>query len=184
MLIYALTLIDDPDDRPLFCKMYEHYGQKLYTVALGMLGSAQDAEDAVMNAWERVIRHFSTAKKYFLKSRSLFTGWLVIIVKNIARDELRRRKKTAPLPEDWDLPSGEHAEDGAALRALIAHIRAMPEGSRAVLELRLVGGYPFEEIGKIVGCSEDAARMRYHRGLSALKDKLREEGYEYEAERV
>lgn len=105
-------------------------------------------------------------------------------MKNIARDELRRRKKTAPLPEDWDLPSCEHAEDGAALRALIAHIRAMPEGSRAVLELRLVGGYPFEEIGKIVGCSEDAARMRYHRGLSALKDRLREEGYEYEAERV
>ena len=184
MLIYALALIDDPDDRPLFCEIYECYEKKLYAVALRMLGNPHDAEDAVMSAWERVARHFPKAKKYFFTSRSLLSGWLVIIVKNLARDELRRRKRIAPLPEDWEMSSAENLEDNDALRTLVSHIRAMPEGSRAVLELRLVGGYSFAEIGRVVGCSEDAARMRYNRGLEALKHQLREEGYEDGAARV
>lgn len=179
MLAYCLMLLDDPDDAPLMCEMYELYHEKLLKYAQRFLKSSYDAEDAAQAAWERVARHFPTAKKYFNESRSVFLAWLVTIVKNLAIDELRRREKTMPFPENWDEPAQENTEGQSELRALWRTIRSMPEKNRTVMELRLINECTFAEIGKALGLTEDAARMRYSRGLEILQKTLWEEGYEH-----
>ncbi|MEG0597364.1 MAG: RNA polymerase sigma factor [Oscillospiraceae bacterium] len=176
MIDYCLMLLDDSDDAPLMCEMYELFHEKLLRYALSILKNPDDAEDIVQSTWERVARHFSTAKKLFNESCSVFLAWLVTIVKNLAIDELRRRGKTIPLPENWDEADAETTESQSEVRALRRTIRAMPEKNRAVMELRLIDECSFAEIGKALGLTEDAARMRYSRGLEILQETLRKEG--------
>lgn len=178
MLAYCLMLLDDPDDAPLMCEMYERYHEKLLKYALSILKNPDDAEDAAQATWERVARNFPTAKKHFHESRSVFLAWLVTIAKNLAIDELRRRGKIMPLPENWDEPAQENTETQSEVRALWRTIRSMPETKRTVMELRLINECSFAEIGKALGLTEDAARMRYSRGLEILQKTLWEEGYE------
>lgn len=184
MLAYCLMLLDDPDDAPLMCEMYERYHEDILKYALSILKSPHDAEDAAQAAWERVARHFPTAKKYFNESCSVFLAWLVTIVKNLAIDELRRREKTMAFPENWDEPARENTETQSEARALWRTIRSMPEKNRTVMELRLINECSFAEIGKALGLSEDAARMRYSRGLEILQKTLWEEGVERGKDRV
>lgn len=179
MLAYCLMLLDDPDDSPLFCEIYEQYSSLVHGLAFHMLKNSHDAEDIAQSTWERVARHFSTAKKYYLSSRSVFKPWLVVITRNLAINELGRRKRTVEMPEHWDASSDEDVENRNALRELMNLIHTMPEKSRVVLELRLISECSFSEMGRALGCGEDAARMRYTRALNALKDRLWEEGYEY-----
>lgn len=184
MLALYLSVLEEESDQPLFCKMYEAYRETAYKTARYFLQRHEEAEDAAMSSWMKVISAFPQAKKIFLNSRSEFRSWLVIIVKHTAIDEQRRKKFTVEFPENWDAPSMENVEEQSQLNALIAIIRAMPEGYRAVLELRLVSGWSFPQIGHAVGLSADAARMCCNRGLELLREKLREEGYEYDGERV
>lgn len=184
MLAYYLTLLEEPDDSPLFCEIYERYNAMVYGLAFHILRSQHDAEDVAQSAWERVARKFDTAKNYYLNSRSVFKPWLVVITRNLAITELGRRKRTVEMPEDWDAPSNEDVEGKNSLRELMDLIHSMPEKSRLVLELRLISECSFSEMGKAIGCSEDAARMRYGRALDTLKDRLWEGGYEYGKEPV
>lgn len=184
MLAYCLMLLDDPDDAPLMCEMYELCHEKLLKYALCMLKNPYDAEDIVQSAWERVARHFPTAKKFFQESCSVFLSWLVIIVKNLAIDEQRRRKRMMEFPENWDQPDRETTESQSDAHFLWRTIRSMPEKNRTVMELRLINECSFAEIGKALGLSEDAARMRYSRGLDILQKTLLKEGVDRGKNRV
>ncbi len=184
MLAFYLSMLEDENDHPLFCQMYEAYRETVFKTARYFLPRHEDAEDVAMSSWLKVINAFPQAKKIFLNSRSEFRSWLVIIVKHTAIDEQRRKKQTMKFPENWDAPSTEKVEEQSQLNALIAIIRTMPDGYRAVLELRLVSEWSFPQIGCAVGLSADAARMCCNRGLVLLREKLREEGYEYDGTRV
>lgn len=178
MLAYCISVLDDPDDAPLMREMYEQYHGKLLKYALSILKNPHDAEDAVQTTWERVARDFSTAKKIFQESRSVFLSWLVTIVKNLAIDEQRRRKRIMEFPENWDQADRETTESQSEVHALWRTIRSMPAKNRTIMELRLINECSFAEIGKALGLSEDAARMRYSRGLDILQKTLLKEGVE------
>lgn len=184
MLALYLSLLPDDEDRALFLQIYEKYERKLYAVAFSMLREAHAAEDAVQNAMVNVIQSFDTAKKIISDSCSDLAPWLVTIVKNVARDELRKRGRMVEFPEEWDMPCWDDGAARTEFDALVELIRAMPEGCRAILELRLVQEWSFREIGKAMGLKEDAARRRFDRGLKLLQDKLREEGYAYDGSGV
>ncbi len=63
------------------------------------------------------------------------------------------------------------AEVAAALHDAIA---ALPETQRDVVVLKLLRGLTFAEIAGRVGSSEGACKMRFARGLEALRDRLGE----------
>lgn len=184
MLAFYLSTLDDSGDKALFAQIYERYEWKMYAVALNILKEPRAAEDAVHDALVKIISHFETAKKYFYDSCLDLEPWIVIIVKRTALDALKKGKYSGPFPEDWE-PAGDdptQALDG--FDALVGLIRSMPEGYRAVLELRLVAEWSFQEIGKELGISASAAQVRYSRGLKLLQEKLRKEGYDYAGEGV
>ena len=58
MLIYYLQMLDTPEEKVKFEQIYLKYRGLMYQVADGILHNRQDAEDAVHNAFLRVIKHF------------------------------------------------------------------------------------------------------------------------------
>jgi DNA-directed RNA polymerase specialized sigma24 family protein len=53
-------------------------------------------------------------------------------------------------------------------------VSRMPDRQREVIGLRS-SGLSFAEVGALMSCSEDAAKMLYHRALKALRLLLRPE---------
>jgi RNA polymerase sigma factor (sigma-70 family) len=52
-------------------------------------------------------------------------------------------------------------------------VRKLPAKQRAAVALRYAGDLPHDEIGHVLGCSEEAARRNVHEGLKKLRSTWR-----------
>ena len=170
MLIMLLSMLSDEGDRRRLFELYTQYQGAMLRVARRYFPADQAlAEDAVQNAWLRVIDNFSKISEIPCKKQG---AYLVIIVKNESLTLLRKR--TRELPLDESLTERSLDDDSASI---IDTIRSMPETYRAVLEMRLVEELTTREIAAALGLSEGAVNTRLSRGRSLLAEKLRKEGY-------
>ena len=63
---------------------------------------------------------------------------------------------------------------------LVSLVRALPEGYRRVLELKLVEEQSNQEIARRLGLNESTVATRIQRGKAMLRERLKKEGYCYE----
>lgn len=180
MLMFYLSLLEGDDNKALFTAFYTRYRARLYAVALNILKDPALAEDAVHEAFLRVIGHFETFLKIFEKERNKIGPWAVTIVKNISLDLLRKKNRSEFLPEDWDAPAPGGTEGEAGYRRLVEPISSMPEAYLRPLELEFICEYSDREIADDLGITLGAARQRIRRGRVLLIRKLKEEGYDHE----
>ena len=68
MLMLYLSLLEGDDNKALFTAFYCRYERKLYAVARNILHSPALAEEAVHEAFFRVINHFEEFKIIFQKT--------------------------------------------------------------------------------------------------------------------
>jgi RNA polymerase sigma factor (sigma-70 family) len=107
-------------------------------------------------------------------------AWLYTVAKRRLIDEARRNsRRIQPLEAPLELAPTPDSEYGAQVAQEIARaVRALPEPQREVVLMKLFDGRSFAEIGRRVGISEAAAKMRCVRGLEAMRSSLRREGIE------
>ncbi|HBL63793.1 MAG TPA: RNA polymerase [Oscillibacter sp.] len=142
--------------------------------ALAILQDPRDAEEAVQEAFIRVIENFS--KIYEIPCKNL-GAWLVTIVRNEAITMLRRRRDHLPLDEDW-AGFERQARDAPDYASLVALFARLPETYRAALEMKLLLGYSGAEIARRLGLTESAVNTRISRGRALLRKIFEEEGIE------
>ena len=106
-----------------------------------------------------------------LRPDSNLQAWLFTIARNKATDH-HRSVRRAPLPVA-ELPeraaagaTGPQLQDGD----LWAAVRALPEKQRAAVVLRFVSDLSHREIGRVLDCSDAAARRSVHEGLKRLRE--------------
>lgn len=171
MLAFLLAALESEDDKQKFVAIYEQYHEKMETIAIHMLGSQHDAEDAVQNAFLQIIRHFE--KIYEIPCEEL-PFWIISIVKNEALMILRK-KRNIVLLEDWD--AFEKSVDSlTGYIELVELFRQLPATYRAVLEMKLLIGYSDKEIAQKLGLSETAVSSRASRGRALLRKLVEKEG--------
>ena len=109
-------------------------------------------------------------------------AWLYTVAKRRLADRGRRAARapqTIAALESLRVDGVEEQAYGAAVAgALREAIDGLPSGQRQVVVLKLLEGRPFAEIARLVGASEAACKMRFARGLEALRCQLRERGLE------
>jgi len=151
--------------------LVRRHRDRIYRIALRMLGNPHDAEDVAQD----VVIQLWTALAGFVGS-STFTTWLYRIVVNRCLNHLQRRRHTRPVL-DADSPPAPGAEEtviaeqraAATLRA----IAALPPDLRAVLVLYQMEGLSYREVGAITNLTESTVRGRLHRARLHLLDELR-----------
>lgn len=111
----------------------------------------------------------------FKPGASPVLAWLYTVAQRRLADRARRiahqhaslrdveRTRLGSVDDDY---GGELA---ATLRQAIA---SLPESQRTVVVMKLLRGLSFAEIAAQVGVSEAACKMRFARGLEALRDRL------------
>lgn len=172
MLLTLLSMLSNEADRRKLWELYHQYGNAMLRAAERYFPQdSRLAEDAVQNAWIKVIQNFSKIHEIPCKKTGF---WLVCIVKNESITLLRKQHAPAPLKEQ-DARSGE-MDDCLTRQTVLEVIRSMPETYRQVLELRFAEEWSPGEIARFLGLTETAVKTRVSRGRALLIQKLKEEG--------
>lgn len=173
MFSYSLAMLEDAGDRRLFDQIYRQYYGKMMGTALAVTSSRPQAEDAVHDAFLKLIAHFEDFRAIPEERRG---SWLMTVTRNSAVDILRKEGREVPVEEVFGVREAAAPEDGGFLR-LVEMIRAMPEAYRRPLELRFVSEWSMAEIAAALDISVGTAKTRIHRGRRLLMDQMRKEGY-------
>jgi RNA polymerase sigma factor (sigma-70 family) len=146
-------------DRDLLAQRFETHRDHLRAVALRMLGSSHEADDAVQEAWLRLSRADAGAVDNL-------GGWLTTVVARVCLDMLRARATKREVPPDaaHDPVTGTSPEDEALLAdsvglALLVVLDTLTPAERLAFVLHDMFAVPFEEIAPIVGRTPVATRQ-------------------------
>ena len=172
------------DDRA-YTTLYERYRERLIGYIHSLLGADNPASDDVFQ--EAFLRLFRERERFLsgVTERILNVGgWLFRVARNLSLNQIRSARYLAPLPPEYNellLVTVEEAHAGvfddgpsehALMEAIGVVIETLPSGLREVFVLREMNGLSYTETATIMGCSEEAARMRLSRARSAIRRAL------------
>lgn len=139
-----------------------------------ILGDGDLAQDAAQNAFVSALRALDR-----FRGDASFRTWLLRIAVNSARSIGRRRgrRREVTLTLVDDLADGgkdpaEHAVVADAAARAAALLEKLPPKQKLAVSLRVNQGLSYLEIGRIIDCSEGAARVNYHLGVKRLRELL------------
>lgn len=156
--------------------LVDQYATILYRVAFSVLRNPTDAEDAVQEAFLRVLRHRDTLGE--IRDHRV---WLIRIVWNVVLDR-KRRAKSRPETEDVAelarvLPanglSAEERVSAAQHHAqVLACVERLPAKEREVLMLSAFDELTSVEIAEVLGVTESSVRSRLFRARNLMAELL------------
>jgi RNA polymerase sigma factor (sigma-70 family) len=162
------------DETQWLAERFEEHRGHLRSVAYRMLGSMTEADDAVQDAWIR-------ASRAGADDVANVGGWLTTIVARVSLNMLRARNRRREEPFEPGLPDpvitpagGLQPEEEAVLAdsvglALLVVLDTLTPAERLAFVLHDMFDLPFEEIGRMVGRSPEAARQLASRARRRVK---------------
>ena len=146
---------------------FETHRAHLRAVAYRMLGSADEADDAVQEAWIRLSR--ADAGRV-----DNLAGWLTTVVARVCLDMLRSRKSRREEPLSLHHVAGNDPEHEVLLAdsvglAMLVVLETLAPAERVAFVLHDLFGLPFDEIAPIVGRTPSAARQLASRGRRRVR---------------
>ena len=146
-------------DADLLARQFETHRAHLQALALRMLGSSYDADDAVQEAWLRLSRSDAAAV-------GNLGGWLTTVVARVCLDMLRSRARKQEVPPEAapEPVAASSTEEEALLAdsvglALLVVLDTLEPAERLAFVLHDMFAVPFEQIAPIVERTPVAARQ-------------------------
>lgn len=170
MFADALAIIEDESQRNELSEFYEENKSRFYAIAFSKLHNKTDAEDAVQEAFLRIVKK---PELFFSKSRNDRILYISVIVRNVSIDIYLKRHKCESLTddiEDDNLPVLERTIGELSRDELMMFISTLSEALRQALFLKIHYRMTTSEIASALGISETAARKR----LSDAEKKIRQ----------
>ena len=171
-------------DIEAYGKLVHRYRGRLYNFVFRFVGEPETAEDIVQETFLRAFR-----KRDEYKAIANFSTWLFTIAGNLAKSELRRRKRWRLFSLDrdeesdtgMDLPDESFRPDKITESSITdvqiqRAIASLSDNYRQVVLLRDVEGLSYQEISEIVNCPVGTVKSRVSRARLKLQQKLRNEG--------
>jgi len=176
----AARLADDLDGT--FEALVLAHQDRLYSIALRVLGDSRDAEEAAQDALVRAYRALAGYEAARIRELRL-RPWLATIVLNLCRSRLTRRPAAmrgslsldGALPGELE-PRVDEARGPAAVvarrataEAWAALLLTLPPAQRSAVVLRHVDGLSYPELANVLGRPEGTVKAQVHRGLAQLR---------------
>lgn len=168
-------------DVQAFDVLVRRYKDQLLNYVFRFVGNRTDAEDIVQETFLRVYKN-----KHYYKEIAKFSTWVYTIAGNLAKTELRRRKRRKIFSvsnfvndeRDFDIPdlnrNPEKEVDGSMKDDIIQKtIEKLPPKFKEVILLRDVQGFAYEEISQILNIPLGTVKSRVNRGRLKLQEDLK-----------
>lgn len=179
-------------DMNQFKFLVRRYQNRVYSLALRMLGNAEEAEEVVQDAFVRAHRNL---KRF--KHEASFSSWIMRIAHNLCMDVLRMKQRRQPFHFHAFNPQAAYEYDGPITNTVAitqiadrsacpaAHLESqeqeqvvsdslfkLPVSQRSALVLHDIEGFSYQEIADIVGTSIGTVRSRIYYGRLKMKELL------------
>jgi RNA polymerase sigma-70 factor (ECF subfamily) len=164
MIGYQKGSMDD------FAQLYDTLKRPLLRYLWTFVRNSTTAEDLLQETFLQIHR----ARQTYTPPRPV-RPWVYAITRHVALMHLRstrRRKELLPdddLPEVPVPPEVERLADRATVHRMLAEL---PRSGQEVLMLHHLLGLSFEEVGQILGVATGTAKVRAHRAIKALREKI------------
>jgi RNA polymerase sigma-70 factor (ECF subfamily) len=169
-----------------FDHLFQAYEQKIFNLVYRLVGDYEDAADLTADTFVRALRAYDR----FRGDAHPYT-WLYRIALNLCKNYFRQQQHRSrvhcfsldrpadhegqPLPREIeDAGPGPHQRvESKELESKVAKclLQLRPE-LRALVVLRDLQGLSYQEIGRVLGCSEKAVKSRLFRARSQLREQL------------
>lgn len=172
-------------DEIAFSELVNRHYRRALRVAYGLMKDRHDAEDVVQDAFARV--HLRLGD---FEGSSAFYTWLYRIVVNLSIDALRkrRRERRADVEDETTRDSlgggeqlwprydssdpGAEAERAELARRLQAAFKDLPEIHQAVVLLRELEGFSYEEIAQTLDIKKGTVMSRLFHARRSMQASL------------
>lgn len=146
----------------------------MFRYAYSIIGNRFEAEDIVQEA---MIKVWKKREKFEVIDNK--EAWVITIVRNLAIDKVRARKKkqTSDIDEYFHIsdnaPSPDvRLEQRDAVKKVGEIMSTLPEMQREIITLRDIEGYTYQEIADIMGLKVDQVKVYLFRARKVLREKL------------
>jgi RNA polymerase sigma-70 factor, ECF subfamily len=168
------------DSSETITALVAEYSATLYRVAYSVMRNAAEAEDAVQEAFVRVLKNQDKLGE--IRDARV---WLIRITWNVVLDK-KRRSKTRPENDDIAdfarvLPTSDRRADDSLIssqehRRILELIDRLPHKERETLLLSAVEELSTVQIAAVLGTTESSIRSRIFRARRQLSELLEKEG--------
>ena len=156
-------------DAGAFEVLVGRYERVLYTVALRMLGNAEDAADATQNAFLKAYEWLGSFDPAFR-----FFSWIYRILTNECLNALRDRRPQEPVTPEMAVAPGplDALEADERRRVLQAALMTLPIDAREVIVLRHFGELSYDEMAATLGIPAKTVKSRLYTARQQLGQRL------------
>jgi len=161
-------------DEHAFVELFRAINRRVFLFAFHRLGNREDAEEVLIDTAEELWRH---PERYLGHSR--FMTYVLGIANHRASDLLRRQgrrqEEAVEVTEDVADPDPTPFEVLIGKQKLACIARCMerlPQRQRVIVHLAYFEDLSREEIGRLLGCTDNAVRQHLHQALRNLKALL------------
>jgi RNA polymerase sigma factor (sigma-70 family) len=149
---------------PAFEAIFERHHRGLLSLCRHLLGSPEEAEDAVQHTFAAAYRELVERKP-----PEHLRAWLYATARNRCLDVLRTRRDLAAEPPPASTSGlSEEVERRSDLRELLEDIRRLPENQRAALVMSEVEALGHAEVAEVLGCPREKVRALVYQARSSL----------------
>jgi RNA polymerase sigma-70 factor, ECF subfamily len=168
----ALVAAARDGEAEAFAQLVHRYRRAAYSVALGVLGRHEDAEDAAQEAFLVALERLDECR-----DTERFAGWFMTIVRtrslNLVRRESLRVGEPLPLQIGSEEPGPHEAAEKSELRRrLSAALVQLTEVQRQVVLLHDMEGWKHREIAERLEMPSGTVRSHLHFARRRLRELL------------
>jgi RNA polymerase sigma-70 factor, ECF subfamily len=157
-------------------ELYDRHASTALATAMRVVGSREEAEDVVHEAFVAVWRKIDR----FDAERGALRAWLMTVVRNRAIDRVRARRPRIDLDDADERsllrtgpnPTWEAALARASASDIQAALAALPDEQRQAIELAYFEGYTYREVAELTGVPPGTANGRLRLALAKLREAL------------
>jgi len=151
-------------------QLYERYAGRLFGLCCRYIKDRMEAEDVLVTGFTKIL---SKLDQY--KGDGSFEGWMKRVIINEALSHLRRsRNMYLETDLEWAHAEQDYQRLHNVLEAedLLQLVAELPHGYRMVFNLYAIEGYNHQEIGAMLGISENTSKSQLSRARAMLIKQL------------
>jgi RNA polymerase sigma-70 factor (ECF subfamily) len=153
-----------------FAEFYSETGERLFAYLVRMSGDPELARDILQESFTRYLERYGREAP---SAPLLYT-----IARNAYFDTIRKRRQTASVEPERDLPGPD--PEGQLMvredyRRMLEAFQQLSRSERETLSLVVSSGLGYRAVGEIVGTSEANVKVKVHRARLKLRAVLKED---------
>jgi RNA polymerase sigma-70 factor (ECF subfamily) len=162
-------------DAHAFRELYDRYAGRIFAFHLNRTRSPDAAHDLTA---ETFAESWRSRRRFRDRAGGSAGPWLFAIARHVLSASVRRGVlervacERLGVLERLDREPGAVEPDGAWLDGLDEAFAELPDEQQQAIELRVLDDLAYADVATSLGTTPQAARVRVHRGLAALRTRL------------